>query len=145
MASLRNFGLPLLAKELREQSGRPKTYALRVLYCVLVFSFFYFSIADTLQQNSLSLANLGVGRTVVETLFLWQVAANLAFLPALTGAAIANERERGTLELIRVTRLTAWGIVNEKLLSRLLPFAILQMVSIPIMAIGYAHGWSFRC
>jgi ABC-type Na+ efflux pump permease subunit len=62
----------------------------------------------------------------IETMFLMPLAVTLV------GPAIAEEREKGTLPLLLLTRLSRVEIVLTKLIARLLPSLSLVLVGLPI-------------
>ena len=70
----------------------------------------------------------------VETLLLALVA------PAMTGAAIAGERERQTLELLLVTRTGAFRIVSGKLLESFALLLLLQWSTLPAQGLCVLSG-----
>jgi len=66
--------------------------------------------------------------------------------PALTGAAIARERELGTLDLLRTTLLTERSIVLGKLggcLARLWPAILTLLLLSPFQLVGVVGGGLF--
>jgi len=141
MTRLPRLALPLLARELTEQSRRRKTYVLRTVYAMLLFGFTYLqfdTVFTRLRENPL--AALGEG----ESMFVWLIWAGIAaiylLLPALVCSAVAGERERNTLPLLMITKLRPGTIVMEKLLSRMIPMLSLLLICMPLAAFFYALG-----
>ncbi|MGD9855982.1 MAG: ABC transporter permease [Planctomycetaceae bacterium] len=138
---LSRIGLPLLAKELLEQSARKRTYVLRTVYACLLFfgglMMFYGIIYDQ-ARNPLSV--LGRGREVFLALMGLQLFGIYLFMPALTCAVITSEKERKTLGLLFLTKLGPWTIVLEKFLGRCFTMLTFLMLSLPLMAFAYSLG-----
>src|SRR5262249_152327 len=116
------FGLPLLSKELIEQAARKRTYVIRVLYAALLFLSAFVLFFDILSVGAASpLGVLGRGREMFEVLVRLQFGGVYLFMPAITCGVVTLEKERASLPLLFLTRLGAWTIVLEKLLSRVVP------------------------
>ena len=72
---------------------------------------------------------------------MWlQIGATLAVVPLLTCGAIAGEKERETLELLMVTKLSLQEIIFEKFAAHFVSIASLQLLSLPLMALAYPMG-----
>ena len=138
---LTRLGLPLLAKELIEQAARKRTYVVRVLYAIFLFFLAFVFFHGTLQIGAASpLAVLGRGREMFTTLLNLQFAGIYLFLPAITCSVLTQEKERASLQLLFLTRLGAWTILFEKLLSRLIPMFSYLLLSLPLLAFAYTLG-----
>jgi ABC-type transport system involved in multi-copper enzyme maturation permease subunit len=139
--TLSRFGLPLLAKELIEQSARKRTYVVRVLYAALVL---YLSLLFMEDQFRISGANpralLGNGRFLFHFMMFVQLAGVCLFMPAITCATITGEKDRNSLQLLFLTRLGPWTILFEKLMSRLVPMLGMLLAALPLLAFAYALG-----
>jgi ABC-type transport system involved in multi-copper enzyme maturation permease subunit len=135
------LGLPLLARELAEQSSHARHYALRCLCALLMFGVCFVALQQTLTADQLSgQMLLGQGQVVVDSLLQVQVFVIVLFLPAITCGAIAGEKERNTLAVLLTTRLGPLTIVLEKLASRLVVVFVLLLISLPLLALSYALG-----
>jgi hypothetical protein len=135
------LGLPLLGKELIEQAARKRTYIVRVLYAALLFLAAYLFFYETLRGNAAgSLAVLGRGRNMFETLVGLQFAGIYIFMPAMTCSVLTQEKERASLQLLFLTRLGPWAILFEKLASRLVPMIGFLLLSLPLLAFAYTLG-----
>lgn len=136
------FPFPLLARDLREQAARVRTWVLRVAYAVILFGLTFWQLDEVLQflQSGLSVMTLGTGGAVFDRIVLWQLAGIALVMPMITAGAIASERERNTLHLVLITRLTTRQIVLEKLLSRTLSMVSLVVMSFPLLAFAYSLG-----
>ena len=136
-----NIGLPLLAKELTEQSARRRTYIIRVVYATALYGFTLWAFWHQLGSwNNNSFAILGRGRELFDSVAGLQFAGLYLFLPAMTCGVLTSEKERDTLALLLLTKLGPWTIVFEKLLGRLVPMASFLMLSTPLLAIAYSLG-----
>ena len=135
---------PLLRRELIQSAGRRRTWVLRVVV-LLVLIFVMLSWYSSVLERSVAwgrgpLGFLGAGSQLLAGLVMFDLWAMLLLLPALTCSAIAAERERQTLGLVLVSRMTPAGIVLEKFLARLLPMAWLLMLTGPLLGITYSMG-----
>lgn len=135
------ISLPLLAKDLAELAARRRTYAVRALWAAGVFAVFGASRALADAANGPDpLALLGRGDALLFNLVLIEFSAVALFVPGMTAAAIAAERERGTLELLLLTDLGPFSILLQKLLARLVPVGTLLLASLPVFAVAYSLG-----
>lgn len=139
---LQAFDLPLLRKDLTELAVRPRTYVVRVLYAVLLLSVSWWSMSllvgklDVLSPETI----LGSGKGMFRELMKFQIYGLLLLTPAMVCGSITIEKERNTLGLLFLTRLGPWGILFEKLLSRLVPIFTFLLLSMPLFAIAYSFG-----
>ena len=135
------IGLPLLSKELVEQSSRRRTYIVRVVYAVLLFiaSFFtFYDVLNNLQANQFGA--LGHGKSMFEFLVAIQFFGIYLFMPAIACGVLTAEKERNSLGLLFLTRLGPATILFEKLLSRLVPMFSFLLLSLPLLAFAYSLG-----
>ena len=135
------FGLPLLTKELIEQSARKRTYILRVIYAIALYGatlWVFYQQLGSLNGSGLSI--LGQGRQLYLALARFEFAGIYLFLPAMTCSVLTSEKERDTLGLLLLTKLGPWTIVFEKLFSRLVPMASFVLLSLPLLAVAYSLG-----
>jgi ABC-type transport system involved in multi-copper enzyme maturation permease subunit len=138
---LSNFGLPMLAKDLREMAQRRRTYAVRVAFALLIFSLsavLFVPIYHLTQRSPKGI--LGQGAMLLYDLYVVEWFGVCLFVPAVVSGALAAEKERDTLQLLFLTRLGPWTILAEKLLSRFVPVATFLLVSIPPLFVAYALG-----
>lgn len=83
---------------------------------------------------------LGQGRDMTMALFATLLTTIYALAPAMACAAITSEKEKQTLGLLLISKLSPAGIVIEKIFSRMLPLLSLVVVSAPLFAISYLFG-----
>ena len=135
------LGLPLLTKELIEQSARKRTYILRFVYAIALYGITLWIFQRQLGSwNATGLSVLGQGRGLFTSLAWFEFAGIYLFLPAMTCGVLTTEKERDTLGLLLLTKLGPWTIVFEKLFSRLVPMASFVMLSLPLLAVSYSLG-----
>lgn len=73
-------------------------------------------------------------------LLCMQYALVIMATPALTAGSISGERERQTLDLLLVTRMSAFSIVIGKLLASLSQLLLLLVASLPVFAVVFYFG-----
>ncbi|MDB5391607.1 MAG: gliding motility-associated transporter permease protein [Planctomycetaceae bacterium] len=135
-----NWSLPLLEKELIEQATRSRTYLVRSLYAGVLLVVCFSVLQNSIPHQVTLLNVLGVGRIVFGVLVKLQEFGLYLALPILACGTLTVERERKTLDLLLVTRLTPGTIVVEKFFSRLLPALNLLLLSAPMLAFSYSLG-----
>ena len=77
---------------------------------------------------------------VFEMLMSVQTLAIFILLPGMTCGAVTSEKERDTLGLLLLTKLSPATIVLEKYCSRLVTMGTYQLLSLPLFAITYGMG-----
>jgi len=135
------FSLPLLAKDLVETANRRRTYVLRVVYALLLYStalLMYVSSTDAYNKTGLQL--LGTGEDLLGITFGLQCFGICLFMPAMSVGAITLEKEKNTLTLLFLTRLGPWTILFEKYLARCIHMASYLLISLPLFGIAYSLG-----
>jgi ABC-type transport system involved in multi-copper enzyme maturation permease subunit len=135
----RLWKLPLLAKELTEQSARLRTYLVRFGYAALLFVatclLFYGNLSS---EGTTSV--LGRGRPMFNQLVILQFWGIYVLLPATVCGVIASEKEKDSLSLLMLTTLTPWQIIVQKLFGQLIPMFTYLFISFPLMAIAFSNG-----
>ncbi|MDB5390133.1 MAG: hypothetical protein JWM11_5779 [Planctomycetaceae bacterium] len=141
---LRNLGLPLLMKELHEQSARRRTFLLRIVYAVLLMftvGLVNANVLLELNQRGVSMtSNLGLGRSFLQSILWVQFVGIYLFFPAMVCGVLTVEKERNTLGLLLITKLSPWTIILEKFASRIVPMLTFLLISLPMMSFMYALG-----
>ncbi|MGC1274173.1 MAG: ABC transporter permease subunit [Planctomycetaceae bacterium] len=132
--------LPLFVKELTEASSRRRTYIVRAVYGGLLFLLAVLFARDVLFPAGDAFAVLGGGGKLFLTVMLIQFGGVYLFLPAMTAGAITAEKERNTLGLLFLTKLSPTKIVFEKYLGRVFPMLCLALLSLPLLAVAYGLG-----
>lgn len=134
-------GLPLISKELREQSARRRTYILRLVYAALAYVTAFSFSADQLMHDGYTLQEvMGQGGILLETYASLQFFGIYLFMPAMCCSLITSEKERDTLTLLFLTRMTPGRLLAGKFLSRLLPMFFFILLSLPLFGFAYSLG-----
>ena len=135
------YGLPLLTKDLIEQSAQRRTYVLRVIYAVVLYGAALWVYADVAGGGAQAgMSNLGRGRAMFNMLANVQLLAIVILLPGISCSAVTSEKERDTLGLLLLTKLGPLTIVLEKFISRLVTMGTYQLLSLPLFAVVYGMG-----
>lgn len=141
MERLKQFSLPLLAKELVELSARPRTYQVRVAYAAILLLISWIVLFNSIPFGASSpLDVLGRGLIVMHAVGYLQNIGLQFVLPAIACGVFTIEKERNTLSLLFLTRLGPWTILFEKLLSRILLAFGFLIISLPLLSFCYALG-----
>lgn len=135
-------GLPLLTKEMIEQSSRKRTFVIRVLYlsalCIGAGLIFLEETWQAFRYNPMAI--LGMGRSLLQGVMGCQFMGIFIFVPLLASGLITSEKERDSLSLLLLTRMRPGSIVLEKLLGRLVPMCYFFFAALPGFALAYSLG-----
>jgi ABC-type transport system involved in multi-copper enzyme maturation permease subunit len=139
---LHKISLPLLQKELVEQANRKRTYVIRVVFALGMALVFIMVMNDTVSNSGVvnlwSLAS--AGKNILTAIIFCLYVITLLVLPGAAATSITSERERGSLELLLVTKLGPWKIVLQKFLGRVIPVAMFAFLCLPMAAVAYSFG-----
>lgn len=135
-------GLPLFRREMLVQSYRPRTYVIRAAFALLLFLVALMYTAATTGSSLFTTATRlpGQGRVILDALVWMLFVFIYVFAPATASGVITLEKERQTLVLLYLTKLTPWHVVLEKYLSRLLPTLSILLLAMPLLVIAYTFG-----
>lgn len=134
------LSLPLFIKELTEAAARRRTYVVRTVYAGTLFLLAILFARDVLFPEGDAFTVLGRGGELYAIVMLIQFGGVYLFLPAITAAAITAEKERNTLGLLFLTKLSPTKIVLEKYLGRVFPMLCLTLLSLPLLGVAYTLG-----
>src|SRR5258708_39320970 len=81
-----------------------------------------------------------VGSQAFAAMAFFQLGLVCLFAPALAAGAISGERERQTLDVLLVSRVSAFGIVWGKLLASMAYAVLLILTALPIFAAVFLFG-----
>lgn len=131
----------MLAKEFRSRMRSWRSLAIITIYlgtltAIGLGTIMY--IRDTGQNTGLQAA--ATGPLIFGAVAEFQIVLIAFVAPALTGAAIAGEKERQTYELLLVTRLSSFSIIVGKLLTSLAYLLLLLFVSMPVYMLAFLFG-----
>lgn len=137
---LASIELPLLKRELIENSHKKRTYVIRILVALIFMLVMLVFYSEQIARHKNVLQVMGQGRELAIVLFVCNLVAIYVLLPAMACSAISAEREKQTLSLILISRITPGGLIAEKFLSRLVPMLALMLITFPMLSIAYMLG-----
>jgi ABC-type transport system involved in multi-copper enzyme maturation permease subunit len=139
------FG-PVLRWELVRQARRGRFFVLRIVYLAVLLAALavqyvrWFGARETLW----GLVTVGAriepedcsdfAQSVFRAILVVQLGAVLILTPGFTAGAIAEERERRTLDNLLITHLSDGAVVVGKLMARLGGLSLLLLSSLPVLA-----------
>jgi len=134
---------PVITREVRTRMRGGRAFI--VLTAHLLALAVALAVAYLLFYTSLTTgANLEARRLFGKAIFglmIWMELITISFTaPALTSGAIASERERQTLDLLRVTLLSPRALVMGKYFSGLVFIFLLVLSSLPLQTLSFIIG-----
>lgn len=135
---------PIITKELKGRMRGRQGFIIISVYLSLI-SFFIFLVYLILSMDgSLSNGDPSFLQTMGKIIFSIVVLLELLMLgfigPALTSGAIASERERKTIDLLKTSLLSARAIVFGKLSSAAVFLLLLVFTAIPLQSLAFFLG-----
>src|SRR5262249_34292208 len=147
---VRLFG-PVLFYELVRLARRNRYFLLRMLYVAAISALLYWQYHDFVTTPHMTWApggqawirpqgifTVSQGAEFAEQFFnkfmVFQFALVLLLTPIYTAGAIAEEKDRKTLEFILATDLESREIVLSKLLSRIANLSMIVMTGLPVLS-----------
>lgn len=131
---------PVLRREAITSLRGWKNYAVLTFYLLMMITgagiFFY---ASVFQSYRFSFDPQNIVYLYV-TLAAIQMALIVLSVPALAAGSISGERERQTLDLLLVTKLSPFSIVTGKLLSSMAFVLLLIISTLPVFSITFYFG-----
>lgn len=131
--------LPLLRRELLETSRGRRLWIIRGVLAALQMLFVVVNY-DDLTDSANGVNAFGGGQEIADVLNICNLIAVYLLLPLTACAAIASERERQTLPLLLISRISAGRLILEKFLCSLIPVLTLMAISLPSLALAYSLG-----
>jgi ABC-type transport system involved in multi-copper enzyme maturation permease subunit len=136
---------PVCAKEMVELARRKRYYVNRVLYgAVLLFTLFIVWESHSWEfrtRGTLSIATMArMAKELFAAVSGVQYGAVFLLVPVFVCGVIAEERERGTLELLFTTNLKDREIVFGKLASRVAMLLLLILTALPTFSLIMFFG-----
>jgi ABC-type transport system involved in multi-copper enzyme maturation permease subunit len=133
--------IAVLVKELRTRMRGWRTPTVLTLYLIALGAVCYLALRTSLNGSSFSQKQAAtVGINVFTWLSYVQIILIVVITPATTSAAISGERQRQTLDLLLVTRLSSLGITLGKLLAAISFNLLLIICSLPIFGLVFLFG-----
>ncbi|NLM13312.1 MAG: hypothetical protein GX209_06165 [Epulopiscium sp.] len=131
---------PVLRRELKTKLRSWKAPTLLSVYLVILASFGGLIMAI----NELDVYTRGFdprgALSIYALLAGCQLGLIILLVPALTSGTISGERERQTLDLLLVTKLSPFSIIIGKLMASISQIILLILASIPIFSIIFVFG-----
>ncbi len=137
---------PVLAREMRTRMRGRRAGVLITFW--LAFNGAVLAIAYLAAENVAEerfgfdrFANtVAISRGVYEWTLFAMLLLMVLIVPGQAAGAIAGERERQTLVPLQVTLLTPWRILVGKILASVVFLALLVVLAMPLLAVGYLLG-----
>lgn len=133
---------PVFTRELVTAPRRPRLYVLRAIYAAAMLVLM--STAWLVLAGTQVVRNLGdlarFGGIVFQILAPLQLALAVFFSALSAASAVAQEKDRRTLDLLLMTRLTDSELVLGKLLAALLNVLVLLAVALPLLTLTMLFG-----
>ncbi|MGH7904530.1 MAG: ABC transporter permease [Candidatus Dormibacteraceae bacterium] len=135
------FENPIVGKDaISRIRGRRSVVALTA-YLLMLGGFGYAVYAISSDSGQFGRPPSGqIGGQVFSAMAIFQVVLIALFVPALTAGAISGERERQTLDMLLVSRVSDWRIVWGKLVASIAYALLLLAVSLPLFAGVFLFG-----
>ena len=137
------FDNPIVVKEGVSRMRTWRAPVVATLYVSLIgaVGFAWLSIGETSNQFSdgRPVASI-VGSQAFAAMAFFQLGLVCLFAPALAAGAISGERERQTLDVLLVSRVSAFGIVWGKLLASMAYILLLILTALPLFSAVFLFG-----
>jgi ABC-type Na+ efflux pump permease subunit len=135
------FG-PIFSRELLLTPRRPRFYIIRAAYClglVLLIATAWLVLTGTQVVDTVG-ALARFGGAIFHILAPLQLVVTTFFAALLTASSVAQEKDRQTLDLLLVTRLSNAELVLGKLLASLIIVVVLVIAALPIFSLLCLFG-----
>jgi ABC-type transport system involved in multi-copper enzyme maturation permease subunit len=137
--------------DLIRMARKRRTIVLRVLFLLALFAGIWYTYEQAQARRNRPELEIGgtgqsrqqLARLNMECVYAWLLLQNITILiltPAYVGGAIAEERERGTLDLLVTTELRNDEIVLGKLLARVVHLGAFLIAGLPVFSIMLVWG-----
>jgi len=129
-----------------EREHRVSTRSLKLSMAILIFNFIVAAVT-LIEMNEV--VDYARKTSIIDYTSFLQIFKIIIFLPAILlifvapsfiSGAISDERQRGTLEILLTTKMTARSIVFGKFLSLFASIMLILVSQLPIMAILFLYG-----
>ena len=115
----------------------PTSFILVVVYALVIALVVGWQLYEAPQGKD---AEAVLGRNIWQTLTITQTLGWMVLAPILTAGSIAGEREKGHLEALVLSPLTAREIIIGKMLGALSLVVLLLLVPLPAIALSFLLG-----
>ena len=129
-----------------ERENRVSTRSLKLSMAILIFNFIVAAVT-LIEMNEV--VDYARKTSIIDYTSFLQIFKIIIFLPAILlifvapsfiSGSISDERQRGTLEILLTTKMTARSIVFGKFLSLFASIMLILVSQLPIMAILFLYG-----
>lgn len=129
-----------------EREHRVSTRSLKLSMAILIFNFIVAAVT-LIEMNEV--VDYARKTSIIDYTSFLQIFKIVIFLPAILlifvapsfiSGSISDERQRGTLEILLTTKMTARSIVFGKFLSLFASIMLILVSQLPIMAILFLYG-----
>jgi len=131
---------PVLRRELKTKLRSWKAPVLLMVYLIILTGFGGLVLLLTLYTSYDNSFNPQDTLTVYGLLAGCQMGLIILLVPALTAGTISGERERQTLDLLKVTKISSFSIIMGKLLASISQIMLMVLASIPVFSIIFIFG-----
>ncbi len=131
---------PILKREIRTLMRLYRSFLVVGFYVLIQLGIMFFVLKD----NTGSIAYQGFHPSNTVGLYIFLFGSQLAFIlimtPIIAGSSISGERERQTLDLMLITKMSSFNIIVGKLLSSIAMVVLILISSLPVFAIVMYYG-----
>ncbi len=131
---------PILATSARQRMRSLRTPLIVTLYSLLLLAAVYFFCFRGIGASTFTIGQMRQTLDGYIYLLLLQFLLLVLVSPAMTAGSISGERERQTLDLLRVTNINAMEIIIGKLLENFGFLCLLIISSLPMMGLLLLAG-----
>ena len=127
---------PVLKREIKSLFRSKKFFIGTGIYLLLLISSVNMIVAN-MQSSYMEPQDF---QEVYYFMLGFQVLAIFLIVPATCGGSVSGERERQTLDLLLVTKMTPAQIIRGKIYSSLLTVTLIMLASLPVYGLLYYYG-----
>ena len=136
-----DWALPLFTKELTELASKRQTFIVRAAYAAILSSFMLAIWFMMLPRHPGALVELlSIGPMIGNWIYFSQAFCVQWLWPLIVCGTLTVEKERNTLPLLLLTRLTPATIVLEKFFSNMLLATSFLFLSLPLLTLCLSIG-----
>lgn len=128
---------PVFQREMLTRWRHPTSFIVVVAYALVIAGAVAWQLHNTPQGDNTEAA---LGRMIWQSLTVTQTLAWMALGPVLAAASLAGEREKGHLQALFLSPLTAREIVSGKMNGALSLVVLLLLVPLPAIALCFLLG-----
>jgi ABC-2 type transport system permease protein len=127
-------------REIRGRMRGKRAFVFLTFYLAVLAGLLWIGLRTTTAVPMGALESVSVGRGIFATIVLIETLVVLILAPAYTGAAISQEREKQTFDLLAATPVSSLTIVVGKLISAMSFLALIVGASIPLASMAFLFG-----